>query len=125
MTHCQAAPQSRRPAGETFDYLAMLSNAAGMGIRCACCLATGSWPSRLGQGAGTRAVYLLGGLVSVAFGVVLFARPGVGAITLALLFGLFNLVYGAWQFVLSIELRQTDKTLRSVVANKHPHKVAA
>ena len=33
-------------------------------------------------------------LVSVAFGAVLFARPGVGAVTLALLFGLFNLIAG-------------------------------
>ena len=33
MAHYQAAPQSRPPAGEAFDYLAMLSNAAGMGIR--------------------------------------------------------------------------------------------
>ena len=29
-----------------------------------------------------------------AFGVALFALPGVGAITLALVFGLFNLIYG-------------------------------
>ena len=41
------------------------------------------------------ALFILGGLVSIAFGVVLYARPGVGAITLALLFGLYNLVYGA------------------------------
>src|SRR5207342_2235396 len=31
---------------------------------------------------------------TVAFGVVLFARPEVGAGTLALLLGLFNLIYG-------------------------------
>ena len=49
-----------------------------------------------GEPAGTRALYVLGGLVSVAFGVVLFARPGVGALTLALLFGLFNLIYGGY-----------------------------
>jgi uncharacterized membrane protein HdeD (DUF308 family) len=78
-----------------------------------------------GQAGGTRAMYLLGGLVSVAFGVVLFARPGIGAITLALLFGLFNLIYGAWQFVLGIELRQTGKTLHVVGADKHPHQTAA
>jgi uncharacterized membrane protein HdeD (DUF308 family) len=78
-----------------------------------------------GQAGGTRAMYLLGGLVSVAFGVVLFARPGLGAITLALLFGLFNLIYGAWQFVLGIELRQTGKTLRAVGADTHPHTTAA
>lgn len=33
MAHYQAAPQSRRPAGETFGYLAMLSNTAGIRIR--------------------------------------------------------------------------------------------
>jgi uncharacterized membrane protein HdeD (DUF308 family) len=70
-------------------------------------------------------LYLLGGLVSVAFGVVLFARPGLGAVTLALLFGLFNLIYGVWQFVLGIELRQTDKSLRAVGADEHAHKAAA
>ena len=32
-----------------------------------------------GETAGTRALFLLGGLVSIAFGVLLFARPGVGA----------------------------------------------
>ena len=47
-----------------------------------------------GETAGTRAMFTLGGLVSVSFGVVLFARPDVGAVTLALLFGLFGLIYG-------------------------------
>jgi uncharacterized membrane protein HdeD (DUF308 family) len=70
---------------------------------------------RAGQAAGTRALFILGGLVSVVFGVVLFARPGMGAITLALLFGLFNLIYGAWTFVQGIELRQTGKALQSAV----------
>jgi uncharacterized membrane protein HdeD (DUF308 family) len=74
-----------------------------------------------GEAAGTRALSLLGGLVSVAFGVVLFARPGIGAITLALLFGMFNLIYGTWTFVQGIELRQTRKTLQSVL----PHQKAA
>ena len=41
-------------------------------------------------------MFILGGLVSVAFGVVLFARPTMGAISLALLFGLFNLIAGSW-----------------------------
>jgi uncharacterized membrane protein HdeD (DUF308 family) len=56
---------------------------------------------------GTRALFILGGLVSVAFGAMLFAHPGVGAITLALLFGLFTLVYGARGLVQGIELRRT------------------
>jgi len=59
-----------------------------------------------GEPAGTRALFILGGLVSIAFGVVLFARPGTGAITLALLFGLFNLIYGAVMLVDGIELRR-------------------
>ena len=49
------------------------------------------------------------GLVSVAFGVLLFARPGVGAVTLALLFGLFSLVYGISQITQGGQLRQADR----------------
>jgi uncharacterized membrane protein HdeD (DUF308 family) len=67
-----------------------------------------------GEPAGTRAMFILGGLVSAAFGVVLCARPGLGAITLALLFGLFNLVYGGWALVQGIELRRTGKALPTV-----------
>jgi uncharacterized membrane protein HdeD (DUF308 family) len=67
-----------------------------------------------GERAGTRALYILGGLVTVAFGVVLCARPGLGALTLALLFGLFNLSYGGWALARGIEMRRTGKTLPSV-----------
>jgi uncharacterized membrane protein HdeD (DUF308 family) len=56
---------------------------------------------------------VLAGLISVAFGVVLCARPHMGAITLALLFGLFNLIAGIWMVVQGIELRRTGKTLDS------------
>jgi uncharacterized membrane protein HdeD (DUF308 family) len=58
-----------------------------------------------GEPAGTRAMFILGGLASVAFGVVLCARPGIGAVTLALLFGLFNLIIGTWMLVHGIEPR--------------------
>jgi uncharacterized membrane protein HdeD (DUF308 family) len=68
-----------------------------------------------GEPAGTRAMFILGGLVTVAFGVVLCARPGLGALTLAILFGLFNLIYGGWALVQGIELRRTGKALPSVV----------
>jgi uncharacterized membrane protein HdeD (DUF308 family) len=57
-------------------------------------------------------MFILGGLVTIAFGVVLCARPGIGAITLALLFGLFNLIFGIWILVQGIELRRTNKTLQ-------------
>jgi uncharacterized membrane protein HdeD (DUF308 family) len=71
-----------------------------------------------GETAGTRAMFILGGLVSIAFGVVLFANPSIGAVTLALLFGLFTLVYGIWQISLGIELRRTGKTLHSALTEK-------
>jgi uncharacterized membrane protein HdeD (DUF308 family) len=64
-----------------------------------------------GEPAGIRATFILGGLASAAFGVVLCARPGIGAITLALLFGLFNLTAGTWMLVHGTELRRTGKTL--------------
>ena len=59
-----------------------------------------------GESAGTRALFILSGLVSVAFGVLLFARPGAGAVTLALLFGLYALIYGSSQITAGIQLRQ-------------------
>jgi uncharacterized membrane protein HdeD (DUF308 family) len=68
-----------------------------------------------GETAGTRALFIVGGLVSVAFGVVLFARPGVGAVTLALLFGLFSLIYGVSQITTGVELRRNAQTLQKVL----------
>jgi uncharacterized membrane protein HdeD (DUF308 family) len=70
---------------------------------------------RSGETAGTRALFTVAGLVSVAFGVVLFARPGVGAITLALLYGLFSLTYGTSQIVMGVQARRTGQTLHSVL----------
>jgi len=67
-----------------------------------------------GETAGTRAMFILAGLVSMAFGVVLFARPNIGAVTLALLFGLFSLIYGVSQMVTGVELRRAGQTLYSV-----------
>ena len=74
---------------------------------------------RSGEPAGTRAMLILGGLVTVAFGVVLCARPGIGAVTLALLFGLFSLLSGIWMLVQGTELRRTEKTLHPAHS---PHK---
>jgi uncharacterized membrane protein HdeD (DUF308 family) len=70
-----------------------------------------------GQTAGTRALFIVAGLVSILFGVVLFARPGVGAVTLALLFGLFTLIYGFSQITMGIELRHASKTVDSAMKN--------
>jgi uncharacterized membrane protein HdeD (DUF308 family) len=68
-----------------------------------------------GEEAGTRAMYILGGLVSVAFGVVLFARPGMGAVSLALVFGLFNLISGSSMLVRGVELRRTTARLHAII----------
>jgi uncharacterized membrane protein HdeD (DUF308 family) len=68
-----------------------------------------------GETAGTRALFILGALVSIAFGVVLFARPGVGAVTLALLFGLFSIIYGVSEIVMGVELRRTGHTVGEVL----------
>jgi uncharacterized membrane protein HdeD (DUF308 family) len=73
-----------------------------------------------GEPAGTRALFILAGLISIAFGVVLCARPGIGAITLALLFGLFNLILGIWLVVQGIELRRTGKAVDSALPEKQP-----
>ncbi len=65
-----------------------------------------------------RALFILGGLITIAFGVVLCARPGIGAVTLALLFGLFSLIFGIWMLVQGIELRRTGKTLDPAAREK-------
>jgi uncharacterized membrane protein HdeD (DUF308 family) len=70
---------------------------------------------RRGEAAGTRAFFITGGLVAIAFGVVLFSRPDVGAVTLALLYGLFSLIYGSSQIVVGIQTRRTGQKLHSVM----------
>jgi len=68
-----------------------------------------------GETAGRRAMFIITGVVWIAFGVVLFARPGLGAVTLAILFGLFNLISGATLITRGIEVRRTGRTLDSVL----------
>jgi uncharacterized membrane protein HdeD (DUF308 family) len=65
-----------------------------------------------GETAGLRAVFIIGGLVSVAFGIVLFSRPDVGAVTLALLFGLYSMIFGFTQIATGIQLRQLGGSVR-------------
>ena len=70
---------------------------------------------RRGETAGTRAFFITGGLVAIAFGVVLFSRPDVGAVTIALLYGLFSLIYGSSQIVMGVQARRTGQALHSVM----------
>jgi len=67
---------------------------------------------RSGETAGTRALFIVSGLVSVAFGILLFARPGIGAVTLALLFGLYSMIYGFSQITAGVQMRQLGKSFR-------------
>jgi uncharacterized membrane protein HdeD (DUF308 family) len=55
--------------------------------------------------AGDRALYGFGGLLSIALGIVLFARPNAGAVSLAEVFGLFSIAYGTWSIVLAASAR--------------------
>ena len=74
---------------------------------------------RSGESAGTRALFILSGLVSVAFGVLLFARPGVGAVTLALLFGLYSLIYGFSQITAGVQVRHLGGNVKSLPDLSH------
>jgi uncharacterized membrane protein HdeD (DUF308 family) len=76
---------------------------------------------RAGESAGTRALLITSGLVSFAFGVLLFSRPGVGVLTLALLFGLFALIYGFSQINVGVHLRRFGSGAESVTEElRHP-----
>jgi uncharacterized membrane protein HdeD (DUF308 family) len=73
-----------------------------------------------GETAGTRTMFIVGGLISIAFGVVLFSWPGLGAVTLALLFGIFAIVYGVSHIVTGIRLRRIGWAPRSVLHDAPP-----
>src|SRR5262252_3798635 len=68
-----------------------------------------------GETAGTRAMFIVTGPISIAFGVVLSARPGIGAVTLALLFGLYSLIFGVSQIVLGVQMRRTGRTVQAIL----------
>src|SRR5690349_985041 len=73
-----------------------------------------------GETAGMRALFIISGLVSVAFGIVLFSRPNAGAVALALLFGLYSMIYGFSQIAAGVQVRQLGKDFQQPVsALKH------
>ena len=67
------------------------------------------------QTAGTRALFIVTGLVSIAFGVVLVARPDIGAVALAVLFGLFAMIHGVMDIVGGVQTRRVGRTLQPVL----------
>jgi uncharacterized membrane protein HdeD (DUF308 family) len=68
-----------------------------------------------GQTAGRRAMDFVAGVVWIAFGVVLFGRPGLGAVTLAILFGLFSLISGATLITKGIDVHRAGRALDPVL----------
>jgi uncharacterized membrane protein HdeD (DUF308 family) len=71
---------------------------------------------RRGEKPGERAMWALGGLVSIALGVVLALRPDAGAVTLATVFGLFGIVSGTYTLLLGGQVRRMGTPGRSVPA---------
>jgi uncharacterized membrane protein HdeD (DUF308 family) len=70
---------------------------------------------RHGATAGERALWALTGLVSIAFSIVLFIRPDIGAVSLATVFGLFSIFYGVSALVLSFQARKARSTEQRLV----------
>jgi len=68
-----------------------------------------------GESAGIRAMFMVTGLISIAFGVVLSARPDIGAVTPALPLGLFSTVFGVSEIVVGVQMRRTGQTLQAVL----------
>ena len=69
-----------------------------------------------GENAGTRAMFILTGLVWIVFGAVLFSRPDIGAVSLALVFGFFSIFSGVTLITQGVEIRRTGKNLRTVLS---------
>jgi uncharacterized membrane protein HdeD (DUF308 family) len=69
-----------------------------------------------GETAGQRALLGLGGLISIALGVVFAFRPDVGAVTIAQVYGLFSIVFGVSAVVMAANVgdRQTVPDLMAV-----------
>ena len=60
----------------------------------------------------------LSGVLSVVFGVIMFAQPGAGAVALLALVAAFALVTGAMQIAFALELRRVAHELEDRV---RPH----
>ncbi|MFD3457891.1 HdeD family acid-resistance protein [Streptomyces sp. NPDC058691] len=61
-----------------------------------------------------RAMWLLSGLVSILLGIVLAARPGAGAVTLACVFGVSSILQGALVLIGSARIRRFTPHARRI-----------
>ena len=67
---------------------------------------------------GRSLLVVLSGLLSVAFGVIMFGHPGAGAVALLALIAAFALVTGVMQIAFALELRRVAAELEQRV---RPH----
>ncbi|WP_432838060.1 HdeD family acid-resistance protein [Dactylosporangium sp. CA-092794] len=70
---------------------------------------------RRGESAGERTMWAITGLVSLGFGIVLFIRPDIGAVSLATVFGLFSIFYGTSAVVLSTQTRKVEAAANKLI----------
>lgn len=70
---------------------------------------------------GRSLLVVLGGLLSVAFGVIMFGHPGAGAVALLALIAAFAFVTGVMQIAFALELRRVVAELEQSV---RPHATA-
>jgi len=79
---------------------------------------TGAWELAMvfgsAEAAGRRALFGISGLISIALGVVLFARPDVGAVSLVEVFGIFSFAAGISSLVLAGEARHSGSQIESL-----------
>jgi uncharacterized membrane protein HdeD (DUF308 family) len=74
---------------------------------------------RANMTAGERVLWIVTGLVTIAFGVVLVVKPDVGAVSLAMVFGLYSIYYGLLAVVLGFRVRSIGRP-RAKSSNPRP-----
>jgi uncharacterized membrane protein HdeD (DUF308 family) len=61
-------------------------------------------------------LYILGGLLSILVGVLLFAFPGAGAVSLVWVIGIYAIVFGISEFVFAFRLRSLRSEIEKASA---------
>jgi len=70
-----------------------------------------------GETGSERATWAVAGVISVLFGIALFARPDIGAVSLAVTFGVFAVAYGISQLVLGAKVHRGDEVVGEAVGH--------